>query len=146
MKKALVLNTDWQEIEKYLKNECGYNVVWFSDTKEQALEWCRTHKVNLIVGAYHMGMIELNDMLNQHMQASGSSFVTNNPKVLLAWHPDFSEDRLEGFDIQPDFDDDGDYEHLPHPNIASCGIPQYKKPVINSSFSLSVRAVESGSL
>jgi hypothetical protein len=145
-KKALVLNSDWQLIERSLREELGYSPVWIKDDKEGALEWCRDHKVDLIVGSYHMGIVELSSSLAHHISVSGSTFQTQNPNILLTWHPDFAEDRLEGFDIEPNFDDNGDYEHEPHPDIVACGIPQYKKPVINSTFSLSVRSVESGSL
>ncbi len=145
-KKALVLNSDWQQIEKSLREELGYAPVWIKDDKEGALEWCREHKVDLIVGSYHMGIIELSGSLVEHSSVSGSAFKTQNPKILLTWHPDFSEDRLEGFDVAPNIEYGDDYVHDPHPDIVASGIPAYQKPVINSSFSLRVRAVESGSI
>ena len=147
MKRALVLNTDWQDIEKHLKNDCGYNIIWFSDTKEHALEWCRTHKVDLIVGAYHMGVVELNESLNQHMAVSGSVFETVNPKVLLTWSPLFTEDRLDGPDVVPPEGVHGDdYVHDPHPNIVASGLPQYRKPMIREDFSVTIHRLVSGSI
>jgi hypothetical protein len=144
-KKALVLNSDWQQIEKSLREELGYAPVWIKDDKEGALEWCRTHPVDLIVGSYHMGIIELSGSLAEHSSVSGSAFKTQNPKILLTWHPDFSEDRLEGPDVVPDLDENGEYEHGPHPNIAASGIETFKKPLIASNFAASIRTLVSGS-
>ena len=90
MKKALVLNTDWQNIEKSLREQFGY-IVYIKDTKEGALEWCREKPIDLIVGSYHMGIIELSGSLAQHITQSGSAFATQNPNILLTWHPDFNK-------------------------------------------------------
>ena len=145
-KKALVFNSDWQAIEKSLREELGYSPVWMKDSIDGALEWCRNYPIDLIVGSYHMGIIELSGSLAHHSSVSGSAFKTQNPKILLTYHPDFSEDRLEGFDIAPELDENGEYEHQPHPNIVASGLAVYKKPLINSTFTMSVRAVESGSI
>lgn len=145
MKKALVLNTDWQSIEKSLREQFGY-VVYIKDTKEGALEWCREKPIDLIVGSYHMGIIELSGSLSQHIAQSGSAFATQNPNILLTWHPDFSEDRLDGPDVEPNIDSNGDYTHEAHPNIIASGIPMFQKPFINENFNTIITQMESNTL
>ena len=142
MKKALILNTDWQNIEKSLREEFGY-VVYIKDTKEGAFDWCRNYPIDLIVGSYHMGIIELSGSLSQHITVSGSAFATQNPNILLTWHPDFSEDRLEGVDILPNIDINGEYVHEPHPNIVASGIPIFKKPFIDENFNTIITQIQS---
>jgi hypothetical protein len=144
MKKALILNTDWQNIEKSLREEFGY-IVHIKDTKEDALEWCRNTKIDMIVGSYHMGIIELSGSLSQHITESGSAFATQNPNILLTWHPDFSEDRLQGPDIIPDFED-AEYEHSAHPTIEQSGIQSFKKPFIGETFNAVITEMESNKL
>jgi hypothetical protein len=146
MKKALTLNTDWQEIEKHLREDFGYGVIWHSDSKEHALEWCRTHKVNLIVGAFHMGIAELSGSLVEHMAVSGSDFATNNPKILLTWHSNYNEDRVHEFEILPEVDENGEFTHPPHPAIVESGIPAYRKPFIGDTFVEAMHSFLSGSL
>jgi hypothetical protein len=145
MKKALVLNTDWQSIEKSLREEFGY-IVYIKDTKEGALEWCREKPIDLIVGSYHMGIIELSGSLAQHINQSGSAFATQNPNILLTWHPDFSEDRYQGADVVPNIDSNGDYTHTAHPNIIASGIPTFQKPFINENFNTIVTQIETNTL
>jgi hypothetical protein len=145
MKKALVLNTDWQSIEKSLREEFGY-IVYIKDTKEGALEWCREKPIDLIVGSYHMGIIELSGSLAQHINQSGSAFATQNPNILLTWHPDFAEDRHQGVDIVPTMNSNGDYTHDAHPNIIASGIPTFQKPFINENFNTIVTQIETNTL
>jgi hypothetical protein len=145
MKKALVLNTDWQSIEKSLREDFGY-VVYIKDTKEGALEWCREHPIDLIVGSFHMGIIELSGSLSEQITQSGSAFATQNPNILLTWHPDFAEDRLQGPDIVPTLNSDGEYENEPHPLISQSGISVFKKPFIGEKFTMAVNQLQSGSL
>ena len=148
MKKALVLNTDWQSIEKSLREEFGY-VVYIKDTKESAFEWCRQTPIDLIVGSFHMGIIELSGSLSQHITQSGSAFATQTPNILMTWHPDFYEDRYndpEAGKAQFNINENGDYEHKPHFDIEACGIPVFKKPFIGEKFTLAVNQLQSGSL
>jgi hypothetical protein len=148
MKKALVLNTDWQSIEKSLREEFGY-VVYIKDTKEDALEWCREHPIDLIVGSFHMGIVELSGSLSEHITQSGSAFATQNPNILLTWHPDFHEDRFNDPELgqaQFNINEDGEFEHKPHPEIEQCGIQIFKKPFIGEKFTMAVNQLQSGSL
>jgi hypothetical protein len=148
MKKALVLNTDWQNIEKSLREEFGY-VVHVKDTKEDALEWCRNTKIDLIVGSFHMGIIELSGSLAHHINESGSAFYTQNPSILLTWHPDFYEDRFDDPELgqsQFNLNENGDYEHKPNELIEQSGIPTFKKPFINEVFNTVVAEIESNKL
>ena len=148
MKKALVLNTDWQNIEKSLREELGY-IVHIKDTKEDALEWCRQTPIDLIVGSFHMGIIELSGSIAQHSTTSGSAFATQNPNILLTWHPDFYEDRFNDPEIgeaQFNINEDGEYEHKPHTLIEQSGIPVFKKPFVGETFTMAVNQLNSGSL
>jgi hypothetical protein len=148
MKKALVLNTDWQSIEKSLREEFGY-IVYIKDTKEGALEWCREKPIDLIVGSFHMGIIELSGSLSQHISQSGSAFATQNPNILLTWHPDFYEDRYDDGELgQSQFNirEDGEYEHKPHPLIEQSGIPIFKKPYIDENFNTIITQIETNTL
>lgn len=145
MKKALVLNTDWQSIEKSLREEFGY-VVHIKDTKEGALEWCRQNPIDLIVGSFHMGIIELSGSLSQHIAQSGSAFATQNPNILLTWHPDFHEDRLNDDTLgesQFNINENGEYEHKPNPLIEQSGIPIFKKPFIDENFNTIITQIQS---
>ena len=148
MKKALVLNTDWQSIEKSLREEFGY-VVYIKDTKEGAFEWCRHTPIDLIVGSFHMGIIELSGSLSEHITQSGSAFATQTPNILLTWHPDFYEDRFNDAELgQSQFNirEDGEYEHKPHPLIEQSAIPIFKKPFINENFNTIVTQIETNTL
>ena len=148
MKKALVLNTDWQSIEKSLREEFGY-VVYIKDTKESAFEWCRQTPIDLIVGSFHMGIIELSGSLSQHITQSGSAFATQTPNILMTWHPDFYEDRFNDAEIgksQFNIKEDGEYEHKPHPLIQESGIAIFKKPFIDENFNTIITQMESNTL
>lgn len=125
MKKALVLSPDWQDIEKVLREDYNY-IVRIKDTKEGALQWCASESIDLVVGAYHKGIVWLRDEIQA--QNGNSEFLTQNPKIMLTWHPHFSEDRLDGFDIAPDVDEDGNYPVEPNLEIQSSGIEIFRKP------------------
>ena len=125
MKKALVLSPDWQDIEKVLREDYNY-IVRCKDKKEDALEWCAKEKIDLIVGAYHKGIYWLSSSLAE--QSGNESFLTQNPQILLTWHPHFSEDRLEGMDIEAELDDNGDSIVKPNHEIASGSIAVFRKP------------------
>ena len=125
MKKALVLSPDWQDIEKVLREDYNY-VVRIKDKKEDAYEYCSTESIDLIVGAYHKGIIWLRDSIEA--QNGNSEYATQNPKIMLTWHPHFSEDRLDGFDIAPDVDENGNYPVEPNLEIQTCGIEVFRKP------------------
>lgn len=125
MKKALVLSPDWQDIEKVLREDYNY-IVRCKDTKEGALEWCASEKIDLIVGAYHKGIYWLSSSISE--QSGNEAFLTQNPQMLLSWHPHFSEDRLEGMDIEAELDENGDSIVKPNHEIASGSIAVFRKP------------------
>lgn len=125
MKKALVLSPDWQDIEKVLREDYNY-VVRIKDKKEDAYEYCSTESIDLIVGAYHKGIIWLRDSIQS--QNGNSEYITQNPKIMLTWHPHFSEDRIDGFDVVPDIDENGNYIVEPNLEIQNCGIEVFRKP------------------
>jgi hypothetical protein len=125
MKKALVLSPDWQDIEKVLREDYNY-IVRCKDTKEGALEWCSSEKIDLVVGSYHKGIYWLSSSIAE--QSGNGDFLTQNPQILLTWHPHFSEDRLEGFDIEDELDENGDSIVKPNHEIASGSIQVFRKP------------------
>jgi hypothetical protein len=125
MKKALVISPDWQDIEKVLREEHEY-VVRMKDKKEDALQWCASESIDLVVGAYHKGIYWLSSSIAE--QAGNHEFKTQNPQILLTWHPHFSEDRLEGFDIENELDENGDSITKPNHEIASGSISVFRKP------------------